>query len=181
MKRFFVGVCLGFFTVALLPLAAEYSRGFYKRTEAFFSSPVASLSGVVFLRKDSHGKGYFGASRSGRRTHQGIDLAAKVGEPVFAAKSGRVVFAGEDKGYGQYIDILHPDGFTTRYAHLSALRATEGDWVKRGDTVGLAGKTGNANDPKITPHLHFEVRYEGRVLNPEVNLFDSSVKIVPSR
>jgi len=93
-----------------------------------------------------------------------------------AAKSGRVVFAGRDNGYGNIIEIRHPDGLWTRYAHLSELFVREGDWVTQRQAIGKSGKTGNASNPKISPHLHFEIRGKGQALNPVVFL-DPQLKI----
>jgi murein DD-endopeptidase MepM/ murein hydrolase activator NlpD len=121
---------------------------------------------MVKLRRDSFGKGYFGASRDGGRQHEGVDLAVDIKMPVYAAKSGRVVFAGVGKGYGKYVEISHPDGHSTRYAHLSELCCQKGDWVIRGCVIGVSGRTGNAANPKIHPHLHFEIRKQGKPLDP---------------
>ena len=98
----------------------------------------------------------------------------KVGHPVTASKSGRVSFAGIDKGYGWYAELRHPDGRLTRYAHLSGVAVSEGEWVNVGQKLGLAGKSGNADDPKILPHLHFEVRESGRAVDP-LGFFDPSL------
>ncbi len=126
----------------------------------------ASHNGQAVLRYDSGGKGHFGASRNGGRTHQGIDLLSEMGAPVHASKSGRAVFVGTQGGYGNYIRLDHPDGTNTRYAHLTEARAAKGDWVWRGQVIGTIGKTGNADDPAILPHLHFEIRRTEEPLDP---------------
>lgn len=126
-----------------------------------------SSQGLLIIRNDSNGKGHFGASRDGGRTHKGIDLAAPLGYPIFAAKSGRVSISTEEKGYGKYIEIIHPDGLRTRYAHLALLGVREGEWARQAQLIGKNGKSGNAADPKIKPHLHFEVRGgQDEALNP---------------
>ncbi len=101
----------------------------------------------------------------------------RVGNPVFASKSGRVTFAGEGKSFGGYVQIIHPDGASTTYAHLSEIRSCEGDWVQGGQTIGLSGKTGNASNAKILPHLHFEIHKNGRPVDPLQGLLDPKMVI----
>ncbi len=96
--------------------------------------------------------------------HAGIDLAAPMGSTIQAAAGGTVSYAGWYKGYGNMVDILHADGLITRYAHLSAY-APElgyGTPVKAGQVIGVVGQTGHAHGN----HIHFEVRYQGRAVNP---------------
>ncbi len=95
--------------------------------------------------------------------HLGIDIAASVGNPVYAADSGVVVAAGwNSHGYGNMVMIDHGNGFHTVYAHLSSVRVSCGSGVSRGQVVGYAGSTGNSTGP----HLHFEIRYFGSFVNP---------------
>ncbi|MFH1447039.1 MAG: M23 family metallopeptidase [Chloroflexota bacterium] len=96
--------------------------------------------------------------------HFGIDIAGKLGNPIFAADSGVVVYAGwNDWGYGEMIVVDHGFGWQTLYAHLSQIHVGCGQEVYQGDTIGLMGSTGNSSGP----HLHFEMRNDeyGRV-NP---------------
>ena len=87
------------------------------------------------------------------RIHKGIDIAAPIGTPVWAAASGVVEFAGwDDSGYGNAIDIRHHDGFLTRYAHLSDIYIQQGSVVNQSQVIGAVGSTGNSTGP----HLHFE-------------------------
>ena len=165
-------VCLSAF-----PLLTNYYQGYYKITEPFYGAPVATFSNLIHIRNDRYGKGYFGASRNGGRIHEGIDLISRVGQPVFAAKSGRVIFSGDTKGYGLCVDVLHPAGLRTRYAHLSALHVYEGDWVAKEQRIGKIGKTGNAENPHITPHLHFEIRDQETALNPTAHLLDPALLV----
>lgn len=90
--------------------------------------------------------------RWGRR-HTGIDIRAAVGEPVFAAHTGRVVFSGEQGGYGTVVQLKSP-ALTTYYAHLSRTMVRVGERVAQGDLVGFAGDSGNTTGP----HCHFETR-----------------------
>ena len=95
--------------------------------------------------------------------HLGIDLAAGLGAPVYAADSGVVVFAGGAfGGYGNMIMIDHGNGYQTLYAHLNSVRAGCGSSVYQGQTIGFAGNSGNSTGA----HLHFEVRYLGGFVSP---------------
>jgi murein DD-endopeptidase MepM/ murein hydrolase activator NlpD len=95
-------------------------------------------------------------------THPGLDLAAPTGTPVAAAAGGQVTHAGPAGTYGNLVTIRHPNGFETRYAHLSAVAVHEGDRVDAGTQVGNVGTTGRSTGP----HLHFEVRQDGKTLDP---------------
>ena len=96
--------------------------------------------------------------------HQGIDIAAPEGTPVYAAEKGKVFDAGyKNNGYGNLIIIQHSADLATYYGHLSKIDAAKGKDVKKGGLIGKVGSTG-----KVTgPHLHFEVRKGGQALNPE--------------
>ena len=147
--------------------------------EPFFQCPVVVYSDRVMIRNDSIGKGRFGATRGsrGQRSHKGLDLLSAEGSPITASKCGRVLFAGIDKGYGWYIEILHPDGRTSRYAHLSRLLAAVGDWVSSGQRIGICGKSGNADEAKIQPHLHFEIRENDIAVDP-LRLLDPRIRFI---
>ncbi len=89
-----------------------------------------------------------------RKFHTGIDIPAATGTPITAAADGTVVFAGWKGGYGNALIISHGGGLYTLYGHCISLTASNGDEVKKGQKVALAGSTGNSTGP----HLHFEVR-----------------------
>ena len=92
------------------------------------------------------------------KIHQGIDIAAAIDTPVWAAATGIVEFAGwDDSGYGNMLDIRHRDGSITRYAHLNILFVKQGDPVTQSQVVAAVGSTGNSTGP----HLHFEIRPQG--------------------
>jgi len=156
----------GTLSLVTLPWITSQAHYAYWAKEPYFSSPIPMRTAFIPLRNDGYGKGAFGASRSGNRKHQGIDLLAETGTPVLSSKSGRILYAGTENGYGNYVVILHPDGFSTCYAHLSQLSVVTGDWVEQGSVIGRSGKTGNAAKTKILPHLHFEIRYAGQPLDP---------------
>lgn len=96
------------------------------------------------------------------RFHSGLDLKARRGQPVGASLSGRVQFAGWYYGYGNLVIIDHGGGITTHYAHLSGFAVQVGQRVERGAIIGFVGDTGRAT----SPHLHYEVRFNGNPLNP---------------
>lgn len=103
---------------------------------------------------------YFGP-RWGR-THQGVDWGVSTGTTVSASSGGQVISAGWSGGYGYCVVIRHPDGTRTRYAHLSKITVSSGEYVEQGERIGLSGNTGNSTGP----HLHFEVIVNGTAVNP---------------
>jgi murein DD-endopeptidase MepM/ murein hydrolase activator NlpD len=93
------------------------------------------------------------------RMHKGIDVANNVGTPIVAAREGQVTFSGwSDGGYGYLVEIAHPDGSRSLYAHNSRLMVRKGDVVGQGQTISLMGSTGRSTGP----HLHFEIHPAGR-------------------
>lgn len=111
---------------------------------------------------------------TGRKTnHTGMDFAMAVGNPIYATGAGVVEKIVHSKvGYGNYILVNHGFGYKTRYAHLSAVLVKEGDSVKRGDHIGESGNSGRSSGP----HLHYEVMYMGRYVNP-YNYLDLTVSL----
>jgi murein DD-endopeptidase MepM/ murein hydrolase activator NlpD len=100
--------------------------------------------------------------RHDRRFHHGTDFRAKPGTPVLAAGPGLVVFAGRQSGYGNVIYVDHGGGIVTRYAHLQKIETAKDLTISAGQTIGLVGSTGRTTGP----HLHFEVRIDGRDVSP---------------
>jgi murein DD-endopeptidase MepM/ murein hydrolase activator NlpD len=96
------------------------------------------------------------------RLHAGIDISASRGTSIWAARSGIVIFAGRQSGYGNVVIIDHGGGFTTLYGHQSRLAVRDGQSVGQGRTIGYVGSTGRSTGN----HLHFETRYSGRPRNP---------------
>lgn len=94
--------------------------------------------------------------------HAGIDLAAPTGTPVRATAYGTVVSSTYDRDYGNVIRIRHGNGLETLYAHLSERLVKDGDTVNRNDLIGKVGSTGRSTGP----HLHYEVRLNGKPINP---------------
>lgn len=96
------------------------------------------------------------------RMHSGLDIAAKTGTPILAARAGEVVFAGERGGYGKTVIIDHGDDVKSLYAHASEILVEPGQKVGSGTEIAAVGSTGNSTGP----HLHFEVRQAGRAVDP---------------
>jgi murein DD-endopeptidase MepM/ murein hydrolase activator NlpD len=103
----------------------------------------------------------FGAPR-GSSSHEGIDLAAPAGTPVWTTAAGEVVFAGKERRYGRMVLIDHGGGYRTRYAHLKRIETKTGKRVEKGSLIGRVGKSGNASGA----HLHYEVIKNGVPVNP---------------
>lgn len=97
------------------------------------------------------------------RVHSGTDYGLAEGTPVRAVEAGTVSFAGKRGGYGNVVILTHADGTETRYAHCSKLTVATGDTVEAGAQLGNVGQTGRATGP----HLHFEVRVDGKAVDPE--------------
>jgi murein DD-endopeptidase MepM/ murein hydrolase activator NlpD len=94
--------------------------------------------------------------------HPGLDIAGDRGQPVYATAAGRVTQVGYQGAYGNLVVVDHGFGLETKYGHLSKFKVRRGDSVKRGDVLGELGATGRATGN----HLHYEVRANGRLLNP---------------
>lgn len=97
------------------------------------------------------------------RFHPGTDLAADKGTPIIAPADGYVKFAGRYGGYGNFIKINHKYGYETCYGHLHKIYVRPGQFIKRGDKIGEVGSTGLST----SNHLHYEVHYNGKPVNPD--------------
>lgn len=124
---------------------------------------AASLSGMLWpLPLTGPGPVTSGYGKRGRRHHDGVDIDGRTGDPVFAARDGRVLFSGWRNGYGNTVVLDHGRGVTTLYGHASELRVRVGERVERGQPIAMVGATGNARGD----HLHFEIAWAGRVIDP---------------
>ncbi|WP_338446905.1 M23 family metallopeptidase [Pelagerythrobacter marensis] len=108
----------------------------------------------------------------GRRAHSGVDLAAPTGTPVYATADGIVGRANWFSSYGLFIQIEHGANLQTRYAHLSKLAVADGQRVRKGDLIGYVGSTGRSTGP----HLHYEVRVNGKAVNPMPYMIESEAQ-----
>jgi len=97
-----------------------------------------------------------------RKRHNGVDLAAARGTPVYATADGMVGVAKYFGSYGNYVQIEHGGELETRYGHLSSYIVAAGDMVTKGELIGYVGSTGRSTGP----HLHYEVRVDGEPVNP---------------
>lgn len=152
-----------FFLLIFLPVYLIF--GLYFLDKHPFLCPV-DYQGDVIIRHDGRGNGFFGAERNGNRLHLGLDLLAKVGAPVIASRSGKVILARRTRGMGNFVIIRHSGRTNTLYGHLSRIYVHAGQFVRQGQIIGSVGKTGNANFRNILPHLHFEVRKNGFPQDP---------------
>ncbi|HOA06890.1 MAG TPA: LysM peptidoglycan-binding domain-containing M23 family metallopeptidase [Spirochaetota bacterium] len=146
-------------TDLFIPMGRISSSDRQKFLNAGFTSPIASkqtrLTSSFGTRKDPFtGEHEF---------HEGIDLACPLGTPVRTARDGIIVVAGNEGGYGNLVVVRHSNGYETYYGHLSKFLVKEGQRVKKGDIVALSGNTGRTTGP----HLHYEIRKNGKALNPK--------------
>jgi len=122
------------------------------------------LSSLFGFRKDP----FYGTTRM----HQGIDLSGNTGEPIYAPGNGKVVEVRSSFfGYGREIVIDHGFGYMTRYAHLHKMLVKVGDEVERGEQIATMGNTGKSKGV----HLHYEVIYRNRRVNP-LNYYNQEIK-----
>jgi murein DD-endopeptidase MepM/ murein hydrolase activator NlpD len=129
------------------------------------SSPGPAPSGPVSFYRPVAGPigDGFGVARGGGRVHQGLDFPVPQGTPVQASGVGTTIFAGYNAGgYGNLVVVQHRLGYTTWYAHLSAITTSVGTVVEGGTRIGLVGSTGYSTGP----HLHYEVRRYDTPINP---------------
>jgi murein DD-endopeptidase MepM/ murein hydrolase activator NlpD len=108
--------------------------------------------------------------------HPGVDLGANYGDVVHAAAAGTVASADWDGGYGQKIDIDHGNGYHTWYAHLSKMEVRAGQYVRKGEEIGLVGSTGYSTGP----HLHYQVMLNGATVDPTPFLTGVPPKVLAS-
>ena len=112
-----------------------------------------------------------------RARHKGVDLAAPTGTPVYATADGLVEKAQWFSSYGKYIQIGHGNELETRYAHLSRIAVSAGEFVQKGDLIGYVGSTGRSTGP----HLHYEVRIAGAAVNPLPYMVESEAQVAFAR
>lgn len=98
-----------------------------------------------------------------RRFHAGMDFSAPTGTEIYATGNGTIRKSGWQQGYGNTVEVNHGFGYVTRYAHMQKTNVRVGQKVKRGDVIGFVGNTGKSTGP----HLHYEVHYRGKVMNPQ--------------
>ncbi|MGL9725778.1 MAG: M23 family metallopeptidase [Wolbachia sp.] len=145
-------------------------EGISLRDSKFFINPLSGeyrISSKFGNRKHPiHGKIAF---------HKGVDYAAKFGIPIYAAAEGMIEYMGNNGSYGKYIKIKHKNGYSTCYAHVSKFGSDIkfGSQVKQGQIIAYVGSTGVATGP----HLHYEVIYNGKHINPLTVVHKDKVKL----
>jgi murein DD-endopeptidase MepM/ murein hydrolase activator NlpD len=152
-------------------LAEQWERQYRWLSQLPTSAPIHQLTGMSsnygpridpFTKKLSE--------------HPGIDFSAPPGTPILAAGNGVVTHAQTDGAYGQFVQIKHIDGFSTKYAHARKLHVQVGQTVQRGQLIAEVGTTGRSSGP----HLHYEVIYNGTLINP-TQVLSNRVPLAVSR
>lgn len=145
------------------PVVEEIGIGTYS---AHPDSPSTILTGSGQFGWPVKG-GYISDPFLSNRNHKGLDIAAPGGTEIYAAGDGKVIAAGWNSfGYGNVVQIAHDEAYQTVYGHMSKVLVTEGQYVRKGQLIGLVGTTGNSTGN----HCHFEVRYMGVCKNPALYL-----------
>ena len=127
---------------------------------------IANVNGIkiaVLPVQGTISSRYGVSSRIRVSTHTGLDIAATTGTPINVVSDGTVTFAGWSGSYGKLVKIDHGNGVETWYAHTSKMYVTAGEQVSAGETIAAVGSTGNSTGP----HLHFEIRINGKTVNPQ--------------
>ena len=123
------------------------------------------ISSSFGIRKDPFKKSW--------ARHHGVDMAGWWKTPIYASANGTVIKAGRNGAYGKFIEIDHGNGFRSRYGHLSKLKVKKGDLVTLEQTIGLMGSTGRST----SPHLHYEIWFNGKPINPQ-KIFKASDNVL---
>jgi hypothetical protein len=110
----------------------------------------------------AQGKFSSGFGKRGSRMHDGIDISAPKGTVVIASRTGKVIHSGKLSGYGNMVVLKHGNDYFTAYAHLTKIYVKKGEIIKQGKKVGTVGNTGRSSGP----HLHFEIRYKTKPVDP---------------
>lgn len=142
--------------VPIAPALAARAPGALRRDDGATSPKHWPLAEPGYVTR-----GQIGAT-GGEDTHPGLDIAVMIGTLVRATAEGSVVEAGEDPEYGTFVLMQHADEYQSMYGHLSRLLVHPGQHVAAGEGIGLSGNTGNSS----APHLHFEIRRRGLVVDP---------------
>lgn len=144
---------------------AEFRKQ-YEETEKYNLTTIATrltdTDGLIFYRPT---RGIITDKFDAEKKHYGTDIAADPGESVLSTLDGTVILSAYTAETGYVIQVQHNQGFVSVYKHCSSLMKREGDPVKAGEAIAL---TGNSGQLTTGPHLHFELWYKGRAVNPEL-------------
>ncbi|HTK56180.1 MAG TPA: M23 family metallopeptidase [Gemmatimonadales bacterium] len=142
--------------VPIAPALAAHAPGALRRDDGAITPKHWPLDEPGYVTRGQVG------STAGEDTHPGLDIAVTIGTLVRATAGGSIVEAGEDPEYGTFVLVQHADEYQSMYGHLSRLLVHPGQRVSAGEVIGLSGNTGNSS----APHLHFEIRRRGLVVDP---------------
>lgn len=144
-----------------VPYTGSFARDASNLLEALQSVPLGlPHDGAISSRFGPRPNPFTG---KGQEFHGGLDFKGRTGQPIQVTASGKVSFAGTQRGYGQVVTVDHAHGYSTVYAHLSRIDVKKGQRIQAGDVVGLLGSTGRSTGP----HLHYEVQLRGERIDPE--------------
>ncbi len=147
----------------LIALSTGFAQGNTSDELRWTSIDLSVLSADPVPGRQSSGFGWRSDPiNHNAKFHRGTDVRAPHGTPIDAAGNGVIIFAGRQSGYGNVVYIDHGGGLVTRYGHMQKILASKGEVVAAGQLIGKVGATGRATGP----HLHFEVRLDGRAVNP---------------
>lgn len=136
-----------------LPELTEYLKQM-DRIQAYIPAEMPA-KGIITAKFGESG-GLF------KRPHTGVDIMLNIGMPIYSTADGIVAKTNEDDELGKFIEINHLNNYRTLYAHLSNFAVSRGDPVQKGELIGHSGESGKA----YNPHLHYEVRYDGKPIDP---------------
>jgi murein DD-endopeptidase MepM/ murein hydrolase activator NlpD len=139
-------------------------KDIYRELSSSISSPEQFWAAIPNIRPVEGWitRKFFISPDGAKQSHRGIDFAASKGTLIRATAPGYVMKIQDDNFFGLVVTIEHSYGFQTRYGHCSQILVSEGDRVKRGQTIALVGNTGRSS----APHLHYEVIKEGNPVDP---------------
>jgi murein DD-endopeptidase MepM/ murein hydrolase activator NlpD len=143
------------------PYSPEYIQKLYDKgleRQRMSAMPDQFIWPVAEVEKISSGLGFRGHGEF----HTGVDIPSPKGAPIRAAMEGQVIYEGYSGGYGNMVDIQHRNGFITRYGHQTAALVKKGEFVKKGQIIGLVGSTGRSTGN----HVHFEILCNTIPLDP---------------
>ena len=157
-------------TTALEKVTTQLQEEQQKKEQEEWYNSLPSINGIKLAVTPIAGiiTSRYGVSSSIRSSnHTGLDIAANTGTPIKVVADGKVTCASRNGAYGNLIKVDHGEGVETWYAHTSKMYVKVGQEVKAGDVIGAVGSTGNSTGP----HLHLEIRVNGKHVNPQLYLY----------
>lgn len=167
LKRRLTCSVLAASSLALIINLSSTTSSYAASPEIGLKALIPGITGIVYPLIGTRVSSRFGGRKHPvlkvHRHHSGVDLAAPKGTPIRAILEGHVVFADPYGGYGNLVVVKHKNEYTSHYGHCDQIKVKTGQWVKAGHILGTVGTTGRVSGP----HLHFEIRNNGKVLDPE--------------